>query len=183
MAISVVSGWWVMVCPAAAQAPRLPAATPSPAGPSAPGAPAAPKPAPPVEIKTKAEVVKPKEKPAPKKTAGNRQKKSKKKEESSAASFDPKSLLVKLVMNADSDGDGMLSTEEFRKVPLLKELKKERVDSLFADIDADQNAKLDADEIGQGFGKITALAKDSRSMIDDGEAAKQAKKISRLTKK
>jgi len=150
---------------------------------------AAPKPAPapkppggaPVEIKTKGVPGQAAEPEKRQKSKKEREKKSGK-EEKAEAGFDPKSFLLKLVLNADDDGDGVLSTTEFRKVPLLKELKKERIDSLFAEIDANTDAGLDAEEIGKGFGKITALVKDNRSLLDDKDAAKQAKKLKRLTR-
>ena len=166
--------------PAGAQSSSPPAAPPPAAPP-----PAAPK-APVKQLESGARAEKPEvkaEKPEVKqsgKGTGKKSKRDKEKEEKKATGFDPKSFLLKLVLNADEDGDGALSTAEFRKVPLLKELKKERVDSLFADIDADSNASLDAEEIGKGFGKITDLAKESRSLLDDEDAAKQAKKLKRL---
>jgi hypothetical protein len=175
--VAVVSTLAIASSPAGAQSPPPPAAPPPAAPPSA--APEAPS-------KQPEEAAAPAEKPEAKKSKKGGGKKSKRekeeKEEKKSSGFDPKSFLLKLVLNADEDGDGELSTEEFRKVPLLKELKKERVDSLFADIDADTNASLNAEEIGKGFGKITSLAKESRSLLDDEDAAKQAKKLKRLAK-
>lgn len=135
----------------------------------------------PVEIKTKGVPVPAADQATREKSKKEREKKSGK-DEKAEGGIDPKSFLLKLVFNADEDGDGVLSTTEFRKVPLLKELKKERVDSLFAEIDANTDAGLDEEEIGKGFGKITALVKDNRSLLDDKDAAKQAKKLKRLTK-
>ena len=159
------------------------AASSAPAGAQSPTPPAAPPPASPQGPDKQPEAGAPAEKPEGKKAVQNTGKKSKRakeKEEKRNPGFDPKSFLLKLVLNADEDGDGALSTGEFRKVPLLKELKKERVDSLFADIDADSNASLSAEEIGKGFGKITDLARENRSRLDDEDAAKQAKKLKRL---
>lgn len=99
---------------------------------------------------------------------------------------------MKLVLAADEDDDGALSTREFRQVPLLKEIKKERIDSLFAEIDENKDARLDADEVSKGLGKMTNLAKDgSRAALDgidgeDGEEdalARQLKKLKGLPKK
>lgn len=151
--------------------------------PSAPVPPVSPPAAPPEKPASAAPV----EKPAAKKSKKEKEREKKAKREKGEKSgkessgFDPKSFLLKLVFNADDDGDGVLSTEEFRKVPLLKELKKERVDSLFAEIDADSNATLDAEEVGKGFGKITSFAKENRALLDDEDAAKQAKKLKRLS--
>lgn len=151
----------------------------------APVAPAPPV-SPPAASPEKPASAAPAEKPAPKKSKKEkeREKKAKRekddKEGKQSSGFDPKSFLLKLVFNADDDGDGALSTEEFRKVPLLKELKQERVDSLFAEIDTDSNASLNAEEVGKGFGKITNLAKENRALLDDEDAAKQAKKLKRL---
>ena len=127
----------------------------------------------------------PTEKPAPKKSKQAREREKKAKAAKAAkpsTGFDPKSFLLKLVLMADEDGDGALSAEEFRKVPLLKELKTERVDSLFAEIDADTNASLNSEEIGKGFGKITNLAKENRALLDDADASKQTKKLKQLAK-
>ncbi len=155
--------------PAALALTALPVAAQSPA----PASPVAPNPAPaaPAAGKTK-------EKPAP---ATAQQPAKKDKKEPAAENFDPNALLLKLVFNADNDRDGVLSLSEFRKVPLLKELKKDQVNTLFAEIDANGDAGLDAEEVGKGFGKISALLKDSRSLLDDKDAAKQAKKLKRLT--
>ncbi len=112
--------------------------------------------------------------------AGGKSKRSKEKKEKTTSGFDPKSFLLKLILSADDDGDGALSADEFRRIPLLKELKKERVDSLFADIDTDSNASLDTGEISKGFGKITDLAKEKQADPDDADAARQAKKLKRL---
>jgi hypothetical protein len=169
--LAVVSSLAVSSPPAGAQSPPPLPPAPPPAAPEAP-----PK---------QPEVVAPAEKPEVKKSqkgGGKKSKRAKEEEEKKKSAFDPKSFLLKLVLNADEDGDGELSLGEFRKVPLLKELKKERVDSLFADIDTDTNASLNAEEIGKGFGKITSLAKESRSLLDDEDAAKQAKKLKRLAK-
>jgi len=113
-----------------------------------------------------------------------------KKDEKSSSPLDPKNFLVKLILNADEDGDGTLSLQEFRQVPLLKELKQERIDSLFAEIDGDLNASLSTEEIGQGLGKITGLAKESRTPAkskrddnesEDGDALnRQARKLKEL---
>jgi len=129
----------------------------------------------------------PEAKPAPKKSKKERNREKKElekraKESKASLGFDPKSFLIKLVFNADEDGDGILSTEEFREVPLLKELKKERVDSLFSEIDANRDAGLDANEVGKGFGKITSLAQEGRDALDDEDVAKQTKKAKRLLK-
>jgi hypothetical protein len=159
--------------PATAQSP-----TPAPPPADAP-AEVAPDP------KTPPRTVAPEEKPAPKKSKKERDREKKEKrakEQKTPSGFDPKSFLIKLIFAADEDGDGILSTGEFRQVPLLKELKTERVDSLFAEIDADSNEGLDAAEVGQGFGKITSLAKEGRASLDDEDAGKQAKKVKGLLK-
>jgi hypothetical protein len=159
--------------PAGAQAPTpVPPTTPPPAAPAAPS--------------KKSPAVAPAEKPEARKSKKQSGKKSKQdkesKEEKRSSSFDPKSFLLKLVLAADEDGDGRLDTAEFQKAPLLKELKKERVESLFAEIDTDSNAVLDEEEISKGFGKITSLAKESRESLDTADAEKQAKKLKRLAK-
>jgi len=141
-------------------------------------------PAEPAPPKTPA-AAEPTQKPEGKKSKKSGKKSSKGKGESKESKkptdFDPKSLLLKLIMNSDDDGDGALSLEEFRGLPLLKELKKDRLDEVFAQIDANNNASLDDKEIGKGFGKITELAKENRGLLDDPDAAKQAKKLKRLT--
>jgi hypothetical protein len=175
--------------PAPAPAP-VPAPAPAPAPTPATGSdapqpePAGPEAAPP-----------PSEKPPTKKPKKNRSSakdKKEKKSESDSSGFNPKSFLMKLVLAADEDDDGALSTTEFRQVPLLKEIKKERIDSLFAEIDENKDARLDADEVSKGFGKMTNLAKDgSRTALDavegaDGEEdaiARQLKKLKGLPKK
>ena len=137
----------------------------------------------------------PSEKPPTKKPKKNRSStkaKKEKKTDSDESGFNPKSFLLKLVLAADEDDDGALSTHEFRQVPLLKEIKKERIDSLFAEIDENKDARLDADEVSKGLGKMTNLAKDgSRAALDgidgeDGEEdalARQLKKLKGLPKK
>lgn len=137
----------------------------------------------------------PSEKPPTKKPKKNRSStkaKKEKKTDQEGSGFNPKSFLMKLVLAADEDDDGALSTNEFRKVPLLKEIKKERIDSLFAEIDENKDARLDADEVSKGLGKMTNLAKDgSRAALDsidgeDGEEdalARQLKKLKGLPKK
>lgn len=152
-------------------APAVPAAPGAvPAEPTAPKAPAEAEPSPKPEVK--------KSKKAGKKSS---KEKGESKESKKPSDFDPKSLLLKLIMNSDDDGDGALSLEEFRRLPLLKELKKDRLDEVFAQIDGNSNASLDDKEIGKGFGKITDLIKENREMLDDVDAAKQAKKLKRLT--
>ena len=170
--------------PAPAPAP-VPTPTPVPApatGSDAPEPePAGPEAAPP-----------PSEKPPTKKPKKNRSStkaKKEKKTDQEGSGFNPKSFLMKLVLAADEDDDGALSTNEFRQVPLLKEIKKERIDSLFAEIDENKDARLDADEVSKGLGKMTNLAKDgSRAALDsiDGEEdalARQLKKLKGLPKK
>jgi type IV secretory pathway VirB10-like protein len=137
----------------------------------------------------------PSEKPPTKKPKKNRSStkaKKEKKTDSDGSGFNPKSFLMKLVLAADEDDDGALSTHEFRQVPLLKEIKKERIDSLFGEIDENKDARLDADEVSKGLGKMTNLAKDgSRAALDsidgeDGEEdalARQLKKLKGLPKK
>lgn len=164
----------------------IPAPVPAPAtGSDAPEPePAGPEAAPP-----------PSEKPPTKKPKKNRSStkaKKEKKTDNDGSGFNPKSFLMKLVLAADEDDDGALSTHEFRQVPLLKEIKKERIDSLFAEIDENKDARLDADEVSKGLGKMTNLAKDGgRAALDsidseDGEEdalARQLKKLKGLPKK
>ena len=137
----------------------------------------------------------PSEKPPTKKPKKNRSStkaKKEKKTDSDGSGFNPKSFLMKLVLAADEDDDGALNTHEFRQVPLLKEIKKERIDSLFAEIDENKDARLEADEVSKGLGKMTNLAKDGgRAALDgiDGEEgeedalARQLKKLKGLPKK
>jgi len=168
--VAVASTLVVSVSPCSAQSSSTTAVPAVPAAPAAPPPPAA---------TTTPATEKPEARKTGQDTAG-KSKRSKEKKETKTAGFDPKSLLLKLLLTTDDDGDGALSTEEFRRLPLLKELKKERIDSLFAEIDTDRNASLTTDEIGKGFSKITDLAKEKRGLPDDADAAKQAKKLRRL---
>lgn len=96
------------------------------------------------------------------------------------AGTNPKSFLLKLIQNADKDGSGGLSVDEFRQLPLLNDLKQERVDSLFGDIDTNADGSLSPEEIGNGFGSITSLAKEGKSLLDEKDAARLVKKFKSL---
>ncbi len=183
---------------AAAETPQpTPAPVPSPAATPTPvPAPATESDAPKPEAAGPEAAPPPSEKPPTKKPKKNRsstKNKKEKKTDQEGSGFNPKSFLIKLVLAADEDDDGALSTNEFRQVPLLKEIKKERIDSLFAEIDENKDARLDADEVSKGLGKMTNLAKDgSRAALDglesdDGEEddalARQLKKLKGQPKK
>lgn len=97
------------------------------------------------------------------------------KKEKTKDGLDATALLAKLALKVDKDGDGALSQAEFRKLPLIKEVKKERIASLFRDLDEDGDGLLAVEEISGGFGKILELAKDETAAVKKSGTPKKEK--------
>lgn len=90
-----------------------------------------------------------------------------------------KAKLTQLVLKSDKDKNGSLDLAEFRSMPLLRQVKKDKLDGLFAEVDADSNAMISSEELGKGLPKITELLVKER-LGDDAKTGRDAKKIKRL---